>query len=224
METAMARYTLILGTKNWSSWSLRPYLALCAIGTPFDEVVIQLNRPETRSEILKYSPSAKVPALRIEENGRSYVVFDSLAICEILAERHPEAQLWPADGEARAQARSISAVMHSSFADLRATLSMDFARTLPTPTFSDAVRSQISEIMAYWQDALDRFGHGRFLFGDFSIADCMYAPVVSRFRTYGVVLPDALKAYSSRVWELPAMRKWDEASRAEIAAGLAEPR
>jgi glutathione S-transferase len=224
METVMASYTLILGTKNWSSWSLRPYLALCATGAPFDEMVVPLNRPETRSEILKHSPSAKVPALRIEENGRIYTVFDSLAICETLAERHPEARLWPTDSEARAQARSISAVMHSSFPDLRATLSMDFARTVPTPTLSDAVSSQISEIISYWQDALDRFGHGGFLFGDFSIADCMYAPVVSRFRTYGVTLSDPLKAYSSRVLDLPAMRRWEDASRAEIAAGLAEPR
>ncbi|MGD0190250.1 MAG: glutathione S-transferase family protein [Rhizomicrobium sp.] len=218
----MARYTLILGTKNWSSWSLRPYLALCATGERFDEVVVQLDRPETRAEILKYSPSAKVPALRIEENGRSYTVFDSLAICETLAERHPQARLWPSGAEARAQARSISAVMHSSFPDLRAALPMDFARTLPTPALGDAVKSQISEITSYWQDVLDRSGEGRFLFGDFSIADCMYAPVVSRFRTYGIALPDSLKAYCTRICELPGMRNWEEDSRAEIAAGKAE--
>jgi glutathione S-transferase len=220
----MAKYTLIVGTKNWSSWSLRPWLAMCAIGHTFDEVVIQLNRPETRAEILKHSRSAKVPALTIEENGRCYTVFDSLAICETLAERHPEARLWPADTETRARARAISAVMHSSFPDLRATLSMDFARTFPTPALSDAVKGQIAEILGYWQSALDDSGREEFLFGDFSIADCMYAPVVSRFKTYGIELPPALSAYSDRMFRLPGMRKWAEASRAEVDAGLAEPR
>ena len=220
----MAEYTLILGTKNWSSWSLRPYLALCAAGAPFEEVVIRLDRPETRSEILKYSPSGKVPALRIEEGGRSYTVFDSLAICETLAERHPEAKLWPSDAAARAEARSISAVMHSSFPDLRATLSMDFARNIPTPALSDAVKGQIAEITGAWQSALDRHGRSGFLFGDFSIADCMYAPVVSRFRTYGIALPVALQAYCDRIFALPGMRKWADASKAEVDSGVAEPR
>ena len=199
----MANYTLILGTKNWSSWSLRPWLALSATGQPFDEIVIPLNRPETRAEILKHSPSARVPALRIEEGGHSYTVFDSLAICETLAERHPDARLWPSEPEARAQARAISAVMHSSFPELRATLYMDFARRHPTPVLSDAVMNQISDISGYWQSALDRFGHGGFLFGEFSIADCMYAPVVSRFRTYGIALPQALEDYCERMFRLP---------------------
>ena len=220
----MAKYTLILGTKNWSSWSLRPYLALCATGHPFDEIVIPLNRPETRAEILKHSPSGKVPALTIEENGRIYTVFDSFAICETLAERHPEARLWPVNADARARARAISAVMHSSFPDLRATLSMDFARTLPTPTLSDAVKAQIAEILGYWQSALEDSGRKEFLFGDFSIADCMYAPVVSRFRTYGIELSPQLRAYSERVFQLPGMRKWADASKAEVDAGLAGPR
>ena len=220
----MAKYTLILGTKNWSSWSLRPWLALSATGQPFDEVVIPLNRPETRAEILKYSPSAKVPTLRIEDGGHTITVFDSLAICETLAERHPEARLWPSDPETRAQARSISAVMHSSFPELRAMLSMDFARKLPTPALSDAVKGQIAEIIAYWQSALDRYGRDGFLFGEFSIADCMYAPVVSRFRTYGIALPGAIEGYCDRMFQLPAMRQWEEASRAEIDAGVAGPR
>ena len=216
----MADYTLILGTKNWSSWSLRPWLALSATGHPFDEVVIPLNRPQTRSEILKYSPSAKVPALRIDDGGRSTIVFDSLAICETLAERHPEARLWPSDPEARALARSISAVMHSGFPELRATLSMDFARKLPTPALSDVVKSQISDIIGYWKIALDGYGRGGFLFGEFSIADCMYAPVVSRFSTYGVDVPERSKAYMEKIWALPAMQTWLKASQKEIAGGL----
>jgi glutathione S-transferase len=224
MEAGMAKYTLIVGTKNWSSWSLRPWLALSHIGQPFEEVVIALNRPETREQILKHSPSAKVPALEIEDEGRTYTVFDSLAICETLAERHPEAGLWPSDPAARAQARSIGAVMHSGFPDLRVALSMDLARSIPTPDLSEAVRTQIAEIKGYWQSALDHFGQGKFLFGDFSIADCMYAPVVSRFRTYGIELPEPLRAYSARIFALPAMRKWEAASKAEIESGLAPAR
>jgi glutathione S-transferase len=220
----MAKYILIVGTKEWSSWSLRPYLALRATGHPFEEIVIRLNRPETRAEILKHSPSGKVPALGIEENGRSTVVFDSLAICETLAERHSEARLWPSEPDARTFARSISAVMHSGFAELRAMLSMDFARKLPTPPLTDIVKGQIDEICGYWQSALDRYGRDRFLFGEFSIADCMYAPVVSRFRTYGIELPPVLAAYCERIFQLPGMRSWADASQAEVAAGHAEPR
>jgi glutathione S-transferase len=218
-----ARYTLIVGTKNWSSWSLRPYLALRATGAAFEEIVVQLRRAESmRAEILKYTPSGRVPGLRIEESGTSFTVFDSLAICETLAERHPDAGLWPHDPGARAQARSISAVMHSSFAQLRATLSMDFVRQLPAPSLSDDVNEQIAEITGYWENARERFGRsGDFLFGRFSIADCMYAPVVSRFRTYGITLSPALSAYSDSVFALPAMRDWWNAAQAEVDKGLA---
>ena len=228
-------YRIILGTKNWSSWSLRPWLALRATGVPFEEVVIQLagssghdtfegktrDPAVVKAEILKYSPSGKVPALEIEENGACSVVFDSLAICETLAERHPEAGLWPKDPEARGYARAISACMHSSYGELRSTLSMDFARKVATPALSDAVKAQIGEITGFWQHALDCYGHREFLFGAFSIADCMYAPVVSRFRTYGIALPPVLAAYSERIFALTAMRDWEKAAIAEVAAGLA---
>lgn len=219
----MAAYTLVLGTKNWSSWSLRPYLALRATQAPFEEIVIRLNRPDTRAEILRHSPAGRVPILKMQGDGAATTVFDSLAICETLAERHPEARLWPSEVNARASARSISAVMHSSFAELRATLPMDFARRLPTPSLSDTVKLQIEEILGYWQSSLERFGHRGFLFGDFSIADCMFAPVVSRFRTYGIEMPKAVGAYSERMFALPAMRDWEGASKSEIAAGLAGP-
>lgn len=218
----MARYTLIVGTKNWSSWSLRPWLALRAIGQPFEEIVIRLNQPDTRESILKHSPSGKVPALKIEENSAATLVFDSLAICETLAERHPEARLWPSDPEARAYARSISAVMHSSFPDLRAALSMDFARTVPTPPLSDAVKAQIAEIAGYWETALERFGNDGFLFGAFSIADCMYAPAVSRFKTYGIEVSDVVKDYMARVFATDAMTAWMNDSQTEVEAGLAD--
>ncbi len=216
-----ATYTLIVGTKNLSSWSLRPYLALRATGVPFEEVVIPLREADTQARIRAVVPTGKVPALKIEENGEAYTVFDSLAICETLAERHPEARLWPDNARARAEARSISAAMHSGFAELRSTLPMDFARRLPTPALTDAVRSDIAQITSFWQQALERrMGSGDFLFGRFSIADCMYGPVVSRFTTYGVALPPALSAYCSRILALPAMRDWEAAARQEVEAGL----
>jgi len=214
-------YQLIVGTKNWSSWSLRPYLALRATGAPFTEITIALRRPETRAEIRKLAPSNRVPALLIGQNGHQFAVFDSLAICETLAERHPEAQLWPADTALRAKARSISAAMHSGFAALRETLSMEFARRLQTPALGDAVRADIEEIKSYWREALDATGRsGDFLFGSFSIADCMYAPVVSRFRTYGIALPPLLERYCEQMWRLPAMQDWLTASQAEVNQGL----
>jgi glutathione S-transferase len=215
-----ARYTLILGTKNWSSWSLRPYLAMRAVGVPFEEIVLRLRRSESADEIRHYSPSAKVPALKIAENGHIFTVWDSLAICETLAERHPEAGLWPADGETRALARAYAAEMHSGFAALRETLSMEFARRLSTPALSEAVEKDIARIVAAWSAALSAGRDGGFLFGKFSIADCMYAPVVSRFLTYGIALPAPLEAYGARMMELPAMRDWMAAAKAEVDAGI----
>lgn len=213
------QYTLILGTKNWSSWSLRAYLAMRATGAAFEETTVRLRRPDTRANIRKLVPSNKVPALRIEEGGRGWTVFDSLAICETLAERHPDVQLWPQDPAARAFARSISAAMHSGFAALRATLSMEFARRLPKPDLNQEVVDEIAEIAEYWSEALSR-SSGPFLFGAFTLADCMYAPVVSRFRTYGISLDPMLEEYCARIFGLPAMRDWLAAAEDEVKAGL----
>lgn len=214
------RYTLIIGTRNWSSWSLRPYMALRHVGVPFAEDLIHLRRDSTTAEVQKRTPAGRVPVLQIDENGGRTVVWDSLAICETLAERHPEAGLWPVDARARAEARSYSAEMHSGFPDVRDQLTMDFARRLPTPELRDTTKIQIARIIAAWSDALTHHGEGRFLFGRFSIADCMYAPVVSRFRTYGIALPLALQDYSARILALPAMQDWERASQAEVDAGL----
>jgi len=216
-------YTLIVGTKEWSSWSLRPYVALRATGAPFEEVLIPLRRQNfTGDEIKRYSKAGRVPILKIAEGGREALVWDSLAICETLAERHPEARLWPADPLVRAEARSYAAEMHSGFPDLRDQLSMSFTRTLPLPELRDATRQQIARIIEAWASALARFSSaGGFLFGSFSIADCMYAPVVSRFTTYGVDVPAPVKAYMQRVTALPAMRDWGAAAKKEIEAGLA---
>jgi glutathione S-transferase len=217
-----ARYTLILGTKDWSSWSLRAYMAMRATAAPFDEQMVTLRQqPLTGDEIKKHSKAGRVPILKIADEGREVTVWDSLAICETLAERHPEARLWPTDPLARAEARSYASEMHSGFPDLRDQLSMDFARRLTPPPLRDATREQIARILEAWSSALTRFDSaGGFLFGGFSVADCMYAPVVSRFVTYGVDTPTPIKAYMDRMMALPAMRDWGAAAQKEVDAGL----
>jgi glutathione S-transferase len=218
----MAQYTLIVGTKNWSSWSLRPYLVLRQIGVPFSEDVIALRHDSTTAEVQRRSPSGRVPLLKISEGGREHIIWDSLAICETLAERHPDAKLWPDDPFIRAEARAYAAEMHSGFPDLREQLSMEFVHKLPRPPLRDATKTQIARIIAAWMHALEHHsGSEGFLFGRFSIADCMYAPVVSRFRTYGIALPELARAYSERIWSLPAMRDCAADAQKEVDSGLA---
>lgn len=217
-------YRLVVGTRQWSSWSLRPFLALGAIGVPFETVVIRLRvRPPepvtTKDQILKYSPAGKVPVLQIEERGQTLTVWDSLAICETLAERHPEAKLWPADAKARARARSLSSEMHSGFPDLRDQLPMEFTGKLPLPELRDDTQKQIARIIAAWSEALEQ-SSGDFLFGHFTIADCMYAPVVSRFDTYGVEVPPRVRTYMNRILALPAVALWRKGAQEEVAAGI----
>jgi glutathione S-transferase len=211
-------YTLIVGTQDWSSWSLRPYLALMASGAPFDMEVIRLRVTNTsRETILRYSPAGKVPVLKYD----GMTVWDSLAICETLAERHPEAQLWPADAAVRARARAYACEMHSGFPDLRDQLNMDFVRRLPLPELRPETEIQIARIISAWEAALAAQGGDDFLFGKFSIADCMYAPVVSRFTTYDVTVPPRVKAYMDKVWALPGMQNWLAASQKEVVEGIA---
>lgn len=218
-------YTLVIGTYEWSSWSLRPFLALHAVGVPFETVVIRLRvKPPapvtTKDEILKHSPSGKVPLLKITEGGKTHSVWDSLAICETLADHHPEAKLWPADAAARAHARSLSAEMHSGFPDIRDQLSMYFTRTLPLPELREDTQKQIARIIDAWSDALAQY-KGDYLFGHFTIADCMFAPVVSRFETYGVPVPPPVRTYMDRILALPGMAEWRKGAAAEVAAGIA---
>ena len=218
----MARYTLIAGTRNWSSWSLRPYVALKATGAPFEIVDIRLRQtdaPTTREQILKYSPAGKVPALKIDEAGKVLTVWDSLAICETLAERHPGAGLWPTDAGMRAMARSYACEMHSGFPDVRDQLTMDFARKKEMPELRPETKAQIERILSAWDGALADH-KGEFLFGNLSVADCMYAPVVSRFLTYGVETSAPVKIYMNRVMALPAMTEWGKAAQAEVDAGI----
>lgn len=207
-----ASILLYVGNKNLSSWSLRPYLALAHTGVPFEEVVIPLDRPDTREQILAVSPSGRVPVLR---DGAIHV-WDSLAICEHLAERFPEAKLWPANLAARAHARSVSAEMHAGFADLRREMPMNIvARTPREP--SPAAAADIERILAVWSDCRELHAErGPFLFGAFSIADAMFAPVVTRFVTYGVPVGAEARAYMDAITTLPSMVRWAAGAADEV--------
>lgn len=213
-------YELVIGDKNYSSWSLRPWLLMKAFGIPFAERLVRLRWPETKAEILRHSPSGKVPALKAE----GLVIWDSLAIMEFLAERHPNEAIWPADSQARAVARCVAAEMHSGFAPLRNECPMDFRSTLAFPDV-EAVREDVARIVAIWTDCRRRYGAGGdFLFGAFSAADAMYAPVVSRFTTYRpdlAALGDegAAARYVERVMAMPEMREWGEAAAGEPELG-----
>lgn len=203
---------LVIGSKAWSSWSLRPWLALKQAGVTFDELVIPLRRPDTQVKIAEYSPSGRVPYLRDGE----VAIWDSLAICEYVAEILPGAWLWPEDRGTRALARSISAEMHSGFPALREHLSMDVTQTLPLPMLPDSAKADVARVLTIWSDCRKRFGGGGpFLFGGFTIADAMYAPVASRFRTYGVPLDPICAAYVDAILALPAMKEWVAAAMME---------
>jgi glutathione S-transferase len=206
---------LVIGTRRWSSWSLRPWLALKAAGVTFDEIVIPLRRPDTQARIVEYSPSGKLPFLRDGEVN----VWDSLAICEYVAEMLPGADLWPKDREARAVARSIAAEMHSGFPALREHLSMDVTRTIALPDIPAPAQADIARVQRIWTGCRSRFGTGgAFLFGAFTIADAMYAPVATRFHTYGVALDPACRAYVDAIYALPAMKEWITAAHKEDGA------
>lgn len=213
----MDALTLVIGNKAYSSWSLRPWLALKHIGVPFAEIQVPLRQPDSRARILEHSPSGKVPALRHGDR----VIWDSLAICEYLAESFPGARLWPDDAHARAVARSAAAEMHSGFVSLRTTMPMDLKRSAPGEGRSADTLADIARVTDIWRDARARFGArekkdgGPYLFGRFSIADCLYAPVVTRFETYGVELDPVCRAYADAVLALPALREWTAAARAE---------
>lgn len=214
------RTRLVIGNKNWSSWSLRPWLAMQRMGLPFEEISIRLRRPESKAAILKYSPAGFVPVLL----DGDLVVWDSLAILEYLAEQHPDKQLWPADREARALARCASAEMHSGFAALRSTCSMELLARTPLQPVPDDVANDIRRIVALWKDCRARFGQdGPFLFGAFSAADAMYAPVASRFRTYVPELEPygddgTAAAYVEALFAMPEMALWTDGARAETGA------
>jgi glutathione S-transferase len=203
---------IILGSQNYSSWSVRPWIVLKQLGVPFEQVVIALDQPTTQGEIARYSPSGRVPVLI----DGDVTVWDSLAICEYLAEKFPDRGLWPKDAGARTVARSISAEMHSGFGAMREALPMNIRASIPKTGLLPGVTQDITRIQGLWTDCRRRFGaSGPFLFGAFSIADAFYVPVVSRFRTYGVTLEGVPATYADTLWNLPATQEWVAAARAE---------
>jgi glutathione S-transferase len=205
--------TLVIGNKNYSSWSMRPWLALKASGIAFEETFIPLyTGAADKKRILDVTRSGKVPAL---VDG-DVTVWDSLAIIEYLAERFPEAGLWPADPASRAHARSVSAEMHSGFAALRNECGMNLHRPVGAKTLSDNARADIARIQELWTDCRQRYGKaGSFLFGAFTGADAMYAPVIHRFRTYAIEVTSPVRAYMDAMMSLPAFQQWTDEALAE---------
>jgi glutathione S-transferase len=209
--------TLVLGNKNYSSWSFRPWIALRVAGIPFEEVVIPLYEPGSKEQILKYSPAGKVPVL-IDGEVR---VWESLAILDYLAERFPQARLWPADVAARAHGRAIAAEMHSGFAPLRRHCPMNMWRPAKPRDLPQDVAADVRRIDAIVTECRERFGQGGgqggpFLFGSFGAVDAMYAPVVSRLNTYAIAVGAATEDYKKAMLALPAWVEWR-------AAALKEP-
>ena len=204
---------LVIGNKNYSSWSMRPWLALRANNIAFEEIFIPLYTGEAdKKRILGFTRSGKVPALL----DGDVTIWDSLAIIEYAAERFPEALLWPEDRASRAHARAISAEMHSGFAALRNECGMNLHRPVGRIALSADARADIARIQQIWIECRDRYGQsGRFLFGAFGGADAMFAPVVHRFRTYDIEVDTNVRGYMDAIMALPAFREWTSAALAE---------
>lgn len=201
----MNNFELIIGNKAYSSWSLRPWLVLKQLGMDFAETRVPLYVHGYKEELLKHAPSGKVPILK---HG-TVTVWDSLAICEYLAELFPDAELWPRPAALRALARSVSAEMHSGFAAIRGAMPFNCrARGRHVPLTAE-VQKEIDRVQALWRDCRAQHGKGGpWLFGRFSIADAMYIPVASRFITYSVPLEGAALAYAETALDHPAVREW----------------
>jgi glutathione S-transferase len=196
---------LIIGNKNYSSWSMRPWLLLKHAGIAFDEERVSFNDPEFKRKVGRYSPAGRVPVLVDEE----LVIWDSLAIAEYVAEKFPEKHLWPEEHAARARARSICAEMHAGFAALREHLPMNCELRLAPGAFRRDVQADVARVLEMWRGLREQYAaRGPFLFGSFSIADAYYAPVTRRFISYGVELPQLARAYVDHISGLPAMQEW----------------
>ena len=206
----MARATLSLSSKNYSSWSLRGWLMCKLAGLDFDEIIVAPDDADARAEILLLSPSILVPCLTYEK----VKIWDTLAIGEFLNEIAPDKALLPKEWAKRAHCRSICGEMHSGFVSLRQALPMNIKAQFPHFKIWSKARADIERIAAIWRECLGAYG-GPYLFGEITLADAMYAPVVSRFRTYGVELEPGLRAYAERIWNLPAMEEWRAAAIAE---------
>ena len=212
----MADFTVVIGNKKYSSWSMRGWLMARIAGIEFEEVVIPLDLPETQPAIRKHSPSGRVPVLL----HRGLAIWESLAIAEYLNDLKPEAGLWPSSAAARAHARAISAEMHAGFAELRNNMPMNIRASYPGKGMTPGVRADIERISGLWRDCRKRFAGAfqkddGFLFGTFGAADAMYAPVVTRLRTYGVKVDSDGDAYCNAVLAHPAVKDWIDAAKHE---------
>ncbi len=203
--------TLVIGNKNYSSWSLRAWLLLAEAGIEFDEHRIPMDTPEFKSEVRAFSAAARVPVLMLDGDA----VWDTQAIAETVAERWPAAKLWPDDPVARAHARSVCAEMHAGFAELRDAMPMNCRAMGRKVPMTDALRADIDRVLEIWAECQSRYDGDGWLFGRFSVADAMYAPVVLRLRTYGVDLPDAASRYPARLLESKALQDWLLAAESE---------
>ena len=203
---------LAIANKNYSSWSMRPWVLLTQAGIAFEEIQLKFNDAGGVEGIEPYSPTRQVPVLIVDGEP----VWDSLAICETVAELFPPKNLWPADARARRIARSICAEMHAGFRNLRSAMPVNLRASLPGKGMSAAVQGDIDRIVEIWQSCRARFGSGgELLFGQFTIADAYYAPVATRFRTYAVALPQAAQRYNEALLDLPAVREWTAQARRE---------
>jgi glutathione S-transferase len=212
----MSELTLVIGNKNYSSWSMRPWVLLTQLGIPFKEVLLKFESREWADNIARYSPSRLVPVLWRNLNGKDEAVWDTLAIMEALHEMFPDKQVWPRDASARAFARCVSVEMHSGFRDLRNHMPMNIRASHPGKGMNAEVAANIKRIEALWAEARERFGaNGDFLFGPFCAADAMYAPVVMRFKTHAVALSPVSQRYCDAMRATPGVKAWIEGALKE---------
>lgn len=205
------KLTLVIGNKNYSSWSLRPWLAMAAKGIPFAEVLIPLDHPNTRQQVLQYSPTGLVPALKFG----NLLLWESLAIIEYVADKHPEANLWPEEQEYRAIARSLAAEVHSGFQALRQQCPMNLRRRAAS-RITPAAEADVMRLMNYWRRfRMEAGGSGAFLFGEFGAVDAMFAPLATRIRSYEIQVDRVANEYIDAIVNLPAYQKWHQAAVAE---------
>ena len=208
----MSALTLIIGNKNYSAWSLRPWLAMRHSGIAFEEILVPLLCDGYKEKLLAHSAAGKVPILKDGET----TVWESLAILEYVAERFPDAGLLPDDPAARATARAAAAEMHAGFLAIRGNMPMNLRKSLPGRGRADGIDADVARVCALWNECRARFGQdGPFLFGRFSIADAMYVPLVTRLRTYDVAVDDVSAAYCQTILNLPAFLEWEAAGKAE---------
>ena len=211
---------LVIGNKNYSSWSMRPWVLMTQAGIAFEEIQIWLAEPDTAAQIARHSPSGTVPVLHDQTSGRDVNVWDSLAVCEYLAEQFPAMHLWPQDPAQRARARSVSAEMHSGFTALRTHMPMNIRNRYPGCGMTPEVAADIARLQALWSECVETSG-GPFLFGAFCIADAMFAPVVFRLQTYAVTMQGKAAAYVQQMLAAPALVQLAQLAAVE---GHATPR